>query len=484
MKHSKTISSIVLLMICNILYGQDIINDIGSDGKFIVRDAAQDTALIIKKGSVEILGELSVEQMSEGNSSNPYVVWDPTDKKFKTVNRIFSKVSPLSEQLETGIGHSIIRGNPLDEDGNEISANVQGIAEVLWNQFDTDYGYIKLGPASPYAAHIYSEQKFIFNKEIRSLVGKIGSHTTDLYLATKGTTRMTIDKDNGNVGIGTVSPDEKLHIAGNMRLDGTFEDEDGDAGTNGQILSATNTGTNWIAAGGGAADNLGDHTATDTLNMAGFEVNLNGGYLSGDGDEEGIYVDNDGNVGIGTDSPTQMLDVADTIRTTGGIEFSDGTVQTTAGGGSSSLWIESGNDVYRSSGNVGIGTTNPQEILDINGTLKAKQYITSLTTLSENSGTINWNMENSNIAYVLINNDVTVNLTNADNVGTYILIVEQVYGGNTIIFDSIVQLRSAERIVPTLTPYNAGDSYVIDIFTFVSSGNKLFCVSANNQLVF
>lgn len=38
-------------------------------------------------------------------------------------------------------------------------------------------------------------------------------------------------------------------------------------------------------------DNLGNHTATTTLN-------LDGNYLSGDGDAEGIYVNADGNVGI------------------------------------------------------------------------------------------------------------------------------------------------------------------------------------------
>ncbi|WP_158975764.1 hypothetical protein [Cellulophaga sp. L1A9] len=49
-----------------------------------------------------------------------------------------------------------------------------------------------------------------------------------------------------NVGIGTSTPDESLHIANNMRLDGSFEDKDGDAGTTGQVLSTTATGTDWI----------------------------------------------------------------------------------------------------------------------------------------------------------------------------------------------------------------------------------------------
>ena len=51
------------------------------------------------------------------------------------------------------------------------------------------------------------------------------------------------------------------------------------------------------------ADNLGNHTATDN-------IRLNGYYLSNDGGAEGIRVDNSGNVGIGTNTPTARLNIA------------------------------------------------------------------------------------------------------------------------------------------------------------------------------
>lgn len=49
-------------------------------------------------------------------------------------------------------------------------------------------------------------------------------------------------------------------------------------------------------------DNLGNHTAT-------INVQLNGNYLSNDGGNEGIRVNNSGNVGIGTATPAVPLDV-------------------------------------------------------------------------------------------------------------------------------------------------------------------------------
>ncbi len=53
------------------------------------------------------------------------------------------------------------------------------------------------------------------------------------------------DNTNNRLGLGTLTPDEQLHIAQNMRLDHAFEDKDGDAGTMGQVLTSTVTGTDW-----------------------------------------------------------------------------------------------------------------------------------------------------------------------------------------------------------------------------------------------
>ncbi len=123
-----------------------------------------------------------------------------------------------------------------------------------------------------------------------------------------------IIQDDGNVGIGTTSPDEQLHVAGNMRLNGAFEDKDGAAGTIGQILSSTGTGTDWIvspAAGlwtqsssdiyydagkvaiGRSTFGLQKLNVTTTSNLIGLYVENNGSYST-------FYATNNGSGNAGT----------------------------------------------------------------------------------------------------------------------------------------------------------------------------------------
>lgn len=59
--------------------------------------------------------------------------------------------------------------------------------------------------------------------------------------------------DNGNVGIGGTSAAYTLQVNGDLNVTGKIFDSSGDAGTAGQVLSSTGTGTDWIdaASGGG-----------------------------------------------------------------------------------------------------------------------------------------------------------------------------------------------------------------------------------------
>jgi len=87
-----------------------------------------------------------------------------------------------------------------------------------------------------------------------------------------------------------------------------------------------------------------------------------------------FIVTNSGRVGVGVSSPTYALDVSGTIRSTAGFRFPDGSVQTTAASGTgSSQWGTNGSSIYYSSGNVGLGTSSPQQALHVMETLRVER---------------------------------------------------------------------------------------------------------------
>jgi hypothetical protein len=54
--------------------------------------------------------------------------------------------------------------------------------------------------------------------------------------------------NNQRVGIGTTNPTQTLHVQGNARVTGAVYDSTNSAGTSGQVLQSTATGTQWVAA--------------------------------------------------------------------------------------------------------------------------------------------------------------------------------------------------------------------------------------------
>jgi len=87
-----------------------------------------------------------------------------------------------------------------------------------------------------------------------------------------GTTTDVFIQDGGSVGIGTTSPSQKLHIDGSARITGAIYDSNNAAGTSGQVLSSTGTGTDWVSLseisgvdGTGTANYISKWSDTDTI---------------------------------------------------------------------------------------------------------------------------------------------------------------------------------------------------------------------------
>ncbi|MHC4559480.1 MAG: hypothetical protein ACYTFW_17960 [Planctomycetota bacterium] len=183
--------------------------------------------------------------------------------------------------------------------------------------------------------------------------GGIGGGGTTNYIpkftASSSIGDSVIYQSGDNVGIGTTSPDAKLHVNGLIKI------SNGSPGT-GKVLTSDDTGlASWqTPTGGGGPD--GDWA------------------ISGNN----MYAMPSGNVGVGTSSPTTKLDVNGQMRVRGGspgagkVLTSDATGlaswQTPTGtGGPDDDWTISGNDIYHELGNVGIGTSGPTSMLHVTG---------------------------------------------------------------------------------------------------------------------
>ncbi|PCI29041.1 hypothetical protein COB55_02870 [Candidatus Wolfebacteria bacterium] len=166
----------------------------------------------------------------------------------------------------------------------------------------------------------------------------IGFFTTDTNNVI-GTERMTIDKD-GNVGIGTVSPNAQFHNADGTTILGSDTWPTSAVGKSGdRVLVASDSedariivfngktpvavDTGGLIQLGGLATSGGTDFAGGSI-FAGKEVVTSGsllGYLtlqttaSGGGLVEHLRIDSSGNVGVGTTSPYAKLSVAGFINT-------------------------------------------------------------------------------------------------------------------------------------------------------------------------
>jgi hypothetical protein len=59
----------------------------------------------------------------------------------------------------------------------------------------------------------------LLDNDLNNLV-KLNGNGRDLMFATNNISRIFVDQDNGNVGIGNVAPGSKLHVSGNLKVDG------------------------------------------------------------------------------------------------------------------------------------------------------------------------------------------------------------------------------------------------------------------------
>ena len=144
-----------------------------------------------------------------------------------------------------------------------------------------------------------------------------------------------LDDDKYGLGLAdAVAPSEKLDVNGNVKADAFIGD--------GSLLT--------------------NITATSLWSQNASDINYAGG-----------------SVGIGNAYPDEVLHVNGTVKADD-FMFQDGSLVSAmsgGGGGGSSEWSTNGSNIYRNTGYVGIGLTNPNQALDVQGTVRGRGVVTA-----------------------------------------------------------------------------------------------------------
>ena len=192
----------------------------------------------------------------------------------------------------------------------------------------------------------------------------------DFYTGTSGTSTlaMRID-DNGFVGIGITNPTATLHVNGGLRVATVNE-------------ATSYAGDKFLVSD---AENFKYVDAVQLASLIDPHITSGGKFVDGTDPLDAVYTT--GNVGIGITSPSTELDVLGDVSIRGTFPtlfFSDTN-------SNPDYYISAGNGYFRifdstnnadrfhidSSGNVGIGITSPDEMLDVDGNIKIKAALLS-----------------------------------------------------------------------------------------------------------
>ena len=382
------------------------VNEDGADVDFRVEGDTEANLLFV---------DASADRAAIGTSS-PDAVLHIFDNPDHGNDRAALKVEAFRPKIRLQDRSSSAHSAEVLCDGNALRFNVSVPSNDTTNlterlRIDSS-GNVGIGTASPQEnLHILSssgssrirmtsadgsDNMIVFGDTSDQATGAIKFDHSDNSLALFGfnnSERMRIDS-SGNVGIGTTSPTHRLHVVGDGSNNLPLKYFRGGSGVSGYLYS--DGGGSGIVGSDGDLNNTGLYFVNDTS----IDLRVNG--------SRRLLINSSGNVGISTTSPRSLLDLgtgtdASTVsntaadyqlglhaaQSTGGdigrniafISQSVGTVTAAinsvdeGGSDQTGLAFLTGNNSsiaervrIDQSGNVGIGTTSPAELLHLQST--------------------------------------------------------------------------------------------------------------------
>ncbi len=216
-----------------------------------------------------------------------------------------------------GIGTSIPSQNLTIANNNSTTLRLESTnaPTVYYSELTSNYDGAERLSLSTGASKLFGNKAILNNGFPQTYLNDYYglAFTTGVQSPTLANVRMVID-NTGNVGIGTTTPALKFHVAGDTRLDGNL----------------------YLGGSGDGKSFLSFFVDRNTSNpyFAGFDYNNNTGWTGWKGTHQFIQINDNGffdirkaansaavgtnllrivastgNIGIGTDSPTQKLDV-------------------------------------------------------------------------------------------------------------------------------------------------------------------------------
>ncbi|TKJ17495.1 hypothetical protein CEE44_03090 [Candidatus Woesearchaeota archaeon B3_Woes] len=352
--------------------------------------------------------------------------------------------SSPSEKLHIQDGNLIINNTPSQpaiqiyhSDANQLRAAIDGYGRAV-------FGYTSApgtGLATGTTVYILAGGASTVPLKIS---GSGSGHTGNLFQVWRdGTIQRFVIQADGNVGIGTSSPGQKLDVVGNIRLNnGNYLQINDSSGYERvkltraalEFYESVGTISNTFTNSHMKLGNLGYGSLATFLQSSDNVVRIwaNGALSVGQslinntspGTGDLIVA---GKVGIGTSSPSYPLDVNGTIKTNGEIRMAEPSIIRlgTAGliweSGANLIIQEVGRNFFlgtttenelqfktnntarisiMSDGKVGIGTTTPSQKLTVIGTVNATNFVgdgSGLTGVGGGGGTGIWNRSGTNV---------------------------------------------------------------------------------------